>query len=184
MKRMGKSILALVLAYAMVIGNLGSGAFATTAVAAEDIFAWADEADADADVFATAEDAFAEDVVADEVALNTFDSAAEAVEEEAAYDVKPATATKAIFAVFDDVPEFDYEYDNNTIIQQWRDLLGKKKPTHKYNPSSRVIVEILMDYRDIQLNRYMKPHELHRMTSDRAKELQDKGLVKIINTIC
>ena len=83
-----------------------------------------------------------------------------------------------------DVPEFDYEYDNDTIIQQWRDLLGKKKPTHKYNPSSRVIVEIMMDYRYIQLNRYMKPHELHRMTSDRAKELQDKGLVKIINTIC
>ncbi len=75
MKRMGKSILALVLAYAMVIGNLGSGAFAAKAVAAEDIFACTNADDADADVFATADDIFAGDFVAGDTA-ETFAEAA------------------------------------------------------------------------------------------------------------
>lgn len=80
------------------------------------------------------------------------------------------------------VPQFEYEYDNDKIVKTWKNLLGRKKPKRNYKPRDMAMVEVTRDYRDLQLERYMKPHDVMRVTKERAQELQDKGLVKVLNT--
>ena len=81
------------------------------------------------------------------------------------------------------VPEFNYTYDNERIIKQWRKLLGNKKPLHKYNPGEHVTVCVNKLYTDIALNQTLHPGEMVQMTLDRATYLQNMQFVNIINTI-
>ena len=79
------------------------------------------------------------------------------------------------------VPQFDYDYDNEKIKAQWKRLLAKKKSRKK--DSSKVFVEVLKKYRDIELKRYLYPGDRVSMTKERAEYLatfEGRWLVKIL----
>lgn len=81
-----------------------------------------------------------------------------------------------------DVPVFEYTYDNDRIIKQWRKLLGNKKPLHNYNPSELITVRVNTTYSDIVLNQMLHPGDVIQMTRDRAIYLQNMRFVKILDT--
>lgn len=78
------------------------------------------------------------------------------------------------------IPIFNYTYDNESLIKQWRELLGDTKPTRKYKPKREVEVTVLIEYRDILLDEVLKIGERRTMKFGRALELQEKGFVRII----
>ena len=78
------------------------------------------------------------------------------------------------------IPTFNYTYDNESLIKQWRELLGDTKPTRKYKPKREVEVTVLIEYRDILLDEVLKIGEKRTMKFGRALELQEKGFVRII----
>lgn len=77
------------------------------------------------------------------------------------------------------IPQFDYKHDNEAIVKQWRTLLGKSNPKGNYKPVSQVEVIVSQEYFDLRLKENMRPKEHRIMPLERAKELQDKGLVEI-----
>ena len=79
-----------------------------------------------------------------------------------------------------EIPKFEYKQDNKAIIAKWRELLGKSKPTHDYQPKKEVEVEVMMEYKDIQLNKLMHPGFRCTMKYARALDLQSVGFVRIL----
>lgn len=79
------------------------------------------------------------------------------------------------FDVYDllNVPEFDYEYDNESILKAWREKLGKTKPEHTYNPGKIVVVRALIKYEDVMLKKTVYPDQELLVTEVRAKQLCD-----------
>ena len=77
-----------------------------------------------------------------------------------------------------DIPKFEYTYDNEPIIEQWRDILGHTKPLHDYQPDQYQDVEILVSYFDVALHKQLEvgAHEL--MTMDRVEYLRGLGYVR------
>lgn len=75
--------------------------------------------------------------------------------------------------------DFDYQYDNDTIIKQWRDLLGKKKPKQKYKPLDVRKVRVKVTYYDIELKRTIKQGEVLYMAPDRAEALISRHLIEL-----
>ena len=74
------------------------------------------------------------------------------------------------------VPQFDFEYDNNTIINQWRSLLGDGQPTNYH--LDMVKVRVTMSYKDVFFNQQMEKGMIINMPVNRAEELKKKGLVE------
>lgn len=82
------------------------------------------------------------------------------------------------------VPEFDFEYDNESIVKKWKSLLGKAKPFTKYvAPADTDIctVKALRDYQDIVLKRVIRKGTEFNVTSLRAQDLVEKNLCRIID---
>lgn len=79
------------------------------------------------------------------------------------------------------IPKFEYKHNNVEIIKQWRSLLGNTKPKHDYKPKKDVLVEVIVEYKDLQRNELMKIGKKCSMKYPRALELQAKGFVKILN---
>lgn len=79
------------------------------------------------------------------------------------------------------VPKFNYEHDNEGIIKQWRELLGDTKPTGNYKPKPEVNVEVIVQYRDLQLDETLKIGTRRVMKFPRALELQGLGFVRILD---
>ena len=77
-----------------------------------------------------------------------------------------------------DIPKFDYEYDNQSVIDKWRGLLGNTTPKQKYVLDEKVLVEILVMYKDIDLNRMVFPKQRIYMSKARADYLAGKRLVR------
>lgn len=78
------------------------------------------------------------------------------------------------------VPKFDFKYDNDSIIEDWRKLLGNKKPRRDYEPGKMVMTKVKGDYFDILLQRdVIKGTELI-MTMERAQQVRDAGYIEII----
>ena len=75
------------------------------------------------------------------------------------------------------IPKFEYEYDNNKIIDQWKKLL-KRKPKRASGIMVKVRVE--QPYKDLLLNRCLTRGYETYMPSNRANELKAKRLVAII----
>ena len=71
------------------------------------------------------------------------------------------------------VPEFDYEYDNDSILEAWRKKLGKTKPEHTYNPGKVVVIKAIRRYEDVKLKKTVYPDQELLVTETRAKELCD-----------
>ena len=78
------------------------------------------------------------------------------------------------------VPQFEYEYDNEPIINQWRELLGNTKPKGDYVIYKQKIrpVRVISDYRDIELNMDLHSGDVLEMREERIYYLESMGLVE------
>ena len=79
-----------------------------------------------------------------------------------------------------DVPQFEYEYDNEPIIKQWRELLGNKKPKGDYVVYKQDVhfARVIRSYRDMELNQDMRIGDVVDMRADRINYLISLGLVE------
>ena len=79
------------------------------------------------------------------------------------------------------VPKFEYKYDNDKIINQWRELVGDLRPTPGfYEGEVKVRVKIKV-YTDMKLDRDMHQGEEFTVSRARADELAyGYGFVEII----
>ena len=75
---------------------------------------------------------------------------------------------------------FKYEYDNEKRVAQWKALLGKKKPKHKYRPDDMPKCRIIRNYFDTAFNRAMVAGEIVRMSHARAQLVKDAGYCEYI----
>lgn len=84
------------------------------------------------------------------------------------------------------VPEFKFKYSNDKIKAQWNKLLkAKPKPKKEkvYNPDEFVNVVVLKNYRDMELNLFLRQNESLQMKRQRAEFLaarKPSPLVKIL----
>lgn len=78
-------------------------------------------------------------------------------------------------------PEFNYEYDNDSIITQWREILGDTEPTHSYQPPESVTVLVDSTYKDTELGREIKAGEYIEVSKERAQKIVDAGFGRIIS---
>lgn len=79
------------------------------------------------------------------------------------------------------VPEFNYEYDNDKIIDEWKRILNAKPKRTRRGGMVRVVVE--KPYRDMELNKCLSRGYMTQMIEARARDLQAKGLIKIIGEV-
>ena len=79
-----------------------------------------------------------------------------------------------------DVPQFEFEYDNEPIIKQWRELLGNKKPKGDYVVYKQDVhfARVIRSYRDMELNQDMRIGDVVDMRADRINYLISLGLVE------
>ena len=75
---------------------------------------------------------------------------------------------------------FNYVYDNEKRIKQWRKLLGNKKPTHKYNPNELKYVRVTVSYYDIELQQDLEAGTEIQMSAERAQIVRDAGYCEVI----
>ncbi len=78
------------------------------------------------------------------------------------------------------IPHFYYDYDNDTIRDQWTKILGDTQPAHDYEPQRYIMTEVMVPYYDLALERDMRPGDQAMMMSDRAKKLKDLNFIKIM----
>lgn len=74
---------------------------------------------------------------------------------------------------------FDFKYDNERRVDQWRKILGDTVPTHDYH-YEETKVKVVIEYFDMEFNHLMKKDEVITVSKERAKELRKRGLVKEI----
>lgn len=77
-----------------------------------------------------------------------------------------------------EVPQFTYEQDNKKIIQQWREILGNKKPKHDYIPKApekTVRVYCTNQYYDKELCRTVTRGETITTSEKRAQLICGAG---------
>ena len=82
------------------------------------------------------------------------------------------------------VPKFDFEYDNKSIIAQWRKLIDsksvKKVELPKKPRGTRCAVKVLQTYRDVVLNTVLMQGAVVEMDSDRALDLANMRFVELL----
>ena len=72
------------------------------------------------------------------------------------------------------VPQFEYQYDNQKIAEQWKKLIKETKKT-KRKKQDLVTIRVRSPYFDIALQRDMKKGEVLNMTPDRVKDILAVG---------
>lgn len=125
-------------------------------------------------------------------------SVAEALANQTAVIVTPFTTTKELGVVdgkngyivpfdmnFDvrkllKVPSFEYKYDNDSIVSQWKKILGKLTPTHSYEPPKVVRIRCVYPYKDMRLGRRIDYGEEYYVKPERAQEIVNAGYAEII----
>ena len=72
------------------------------------------------------------------------------------------------------VPKFkyDYEKENNVIIDKWISILGESHPTEGFYEYEQVRVRCLRTYVDMELERVVNVNETLTMTKERAEYIQ------------
>lgn len=82
------------------------------------------------------------------------------------------------------VPRFEFEYDNKSIIAQWKKLIGaraKKKPIPKpiqaaqRDPEALTSITCTKKYYDQELGRYIRPGETIHVPEQRAQKICGMG---------
>ena len=83
--------------------------------------------------------------------------------------------------IYTKIPKVKYKYDNESRIQQWRNILGNTTPKHDYvyNGEERVIIRCLVRYYSLELKREVAVGEELTTTLERAQTLENLGVVKI-----
>lgn len=81
-----------------------------------------------------------------------------------------------------DVPQFNYDYDNKKIADNWRKVLGYTKPKKDYKPKLTRKVRVTKDYFDIVLNENLKQGDILEMEAQRAYYLASNK-AKIIKVL-
>lgn len=86
-------------------------------------------------------------------------------------------------SIYTKIPKVKYNYDNESRITQWRELLGDTTPKHDYvyNGNESVMVRCIVKYHSLELNRDVCIGEQLTTTLDRAKKLLDLGVVEILD---
>lgn len=82
------------------------------------------------------------------------------------------------------VPRFKYDYDNDSIVDQWRGVLGNTTPLHDYVPGVEVRVRILKEFRDAYSQELLTPGKTIIVNIERAEEMKrnlGEGYVQIIS---
>lgn len=79
-----------------------------------------------------------------------------------------------------DIPQFEFEYDNEAIRQQWVEILGNTKPRHDYKPGKMVMTKVIGDYYDMLLQRDVSKGMELIMTAERAEQVREAGYIEII----
>lgn len=74
-----------------------------------------------------------------------------------------------------EIPQFNYTYNNGLIVSKWKKLLGNTKPTRAYKPQPIKMVEIIKQYKDIEINRILKVGEIIAMPEGRAEKVEAAG---------
>ena len=74
-----------------------------------------------------------------------------------------------------DVPKFSFTWNNDKLRDKWVKLIGDPEPI-----ADKVGVEVIVEYKDIVLDRVLLRGQRLTMASERAAELVGKGLVKVI----
>lgn len=69
------------------------------------------------------------------------------------------------------VPKFEFTYDNEPIIKQWREIFGNKKPKHDYDPEEGVSVRATQDYYDVVLRKNIQRDSIIVVDEYRAEVL-------------
>lgn len=80
---------------------------------------------------------------------------------------------------FYNIPEVDFQNENEEIIKQWENLIKTTKPK-SFNGKGATYIKARVTYQDLQMGRVVTEGEEIAMSAERAKELYDKGLVEII----
>lgn len=75
------------------------------------------------------------------------------------------------------VPRFDYNYDNDKIVDQWEKLIGKPfKRVTSLNPKS--LIKVTKPYIDMTLNKNIKKGEEIVVPEKRAKDIIEAGVAE------
>ena len=85
-------------------------------------------------------------------------------------------------SVLKSIPKFKYSQDVAKIKRQWKKLLGKTKPFKKYTyiEPQEEEVEVIQYYKDLLLGKELPVGSRHKMAYERARELEEKGFVKVL----
>lgn len=82
------------------------------------------------------------------------------------------------------IPKFTFNYNNKKIFNQWKKLINAKPKPKKVVPKSATVhVVVLRNYKDMQLNKFLRINDCLEMPRDRAEHLANikpSGLVKIL----
>lgn len=76
-----------------------------------------------------------------------------------------------------DVPQFEFEYNNEELMQKWVDLIGKPRKK-KAKPKETTQVKVLRTYRDLDLNMMLYAGSMVWMKPSRVDLLTEKGFVQ------
>ena len=79
-----------------------------------------------------------------------------------------------------DVPQFEYHYDNDAIVEQWKEIIGPAKPCFKYDPPKDNVVKVKIPYYDLGLQKNVQPGEIYYMAKDRIDMLIAKDYVELL----
>lgn len=70
-----------------------------------------------------------------------------------------------------DIPSFEYKYNNDEIIKEWRQILGNTTPKKDYKPDKMVLVEVLQDFHDMEHNMIKTRGTVYQMRELRAQHI-------------
>lgn len=73
------------------------------------------------------------------------------------------------------VPKFEFKYDNNAIIKQWKEIIGKPKPKKSYKPQKETRIICTHKYFDSDLERIIKVGERLKVSEQRAAKICGAG---------
>lgn len=84
-----------------------------------------------------------------------------------------------------DIPRVRFEYDNERIVDQWREVLGDTKPQHDYVPDKMILIEVTKDFDDMELDRRVTTGSRYLMRQSRAEHIirTQSTLIKIVRGI-
>ena len=78
------------------------------------------------------------------------------------------------------VPEFDFKYDNDSLIKDWRHILGNTRPRHDYHPGKLVMTKCIKEYYDMLMCEDIPKGKELLMTKERADQVKEAGYIEII----